>query len=273
MEMSASFDILQPSASSGSGAPARGSAISRPRQMRRKVSPLFLFADPWHSSAMPWMISATWFTNVMTLDWSTSVATLKFWILAWPMTHSTRWPGSITFTPAVEPSMFFRMISAPASPNPSTRSEPSLMIVFSRTTVSMGSWLSLPWHAMKFFICDRRFALSISKKLKRPRGATPSAISLFLAAFTSLANFSSAILAALSGLMRMASTFAIMASTGYSTSWLTSLWNIIAAPHSTTQMKAVIPRLEAASTRTNRRWSNQKLKWMSLNSPLVMSLG
>ena len=47
-------------------------------------APSFLFTAPQHSSTTPCTISAIWFTKVITLPCSTSVAVLKFRMRAMP---------------------------------------------------------------------------------------------------------------------------------------------------------------------------------------------
>mmetsp|Transcript_134813 Transcript_134813/g.252095 ORF Transcript_134813/g.252095 Transcript_134813/m.252095 type:complete len:210 (+) Transcript_134813:1088-1717(+) len=208
------------------------------------MSPLFLFAAPWNSSTQPCTISAIWLTKFIIFDCSTSVATLKSRIFTLPIMHSTRTPGIMALTPALsEPCMLAPIMFAPASPKPSASREPSLMIVFSRMTVSMGS-LTVLLHF---------FAVNISWM---PAEMFSRVRLLILAFATSSAlNSSSAIFIAMSGFSRIASTRLIMFSTGVKTRLLASLENDIAATHSTKQMKPVMIRLKPASRRVKGRKS------------------
>mmetsp|Transcript_129083 Transcript_129083/g.306217 ORF Transcript_129083/g.306217 Transcript_129083/m.306217 type:complete len:240 (-) Transcript_129083:1476-2195(-) len=211
-------------------------------QIMRKVSPLFLLAAPWNSSTTPWTISAIWLTKVITFAWSTSVAVLKSRMRVAPMMHSTRVPSTIASTQALSmPCMLCSMMFAPASPKPSARREPSLMIVFSKMTVSMISVLSFrdehpnssiaTWK--RVFSCFAAFARLISSTL----------------------NSSSATFMAASGFARIVSTFAIMFSTGYSTSRFASLAKPMDARSSITQTKRTVKRLNKDSCLTKGRRS------------------
>mmetsp|Transcript_83810 Transcript_83810/g.260462 ORF Transcript_83810/g.260462 Transcript_83810/m.260462 type:complete len:229 (-) Transcript_83810:927-1613(-) len=185
------------------------SSLSEVLQIVRKESPVFLFAAPLNSSTTPCTISATWFTNPMTSAWSTSVAMLKSRMRVEPMMHSTRLPSTMTTTLALSaPRKLCAMMSAPASPKPSASSDPSLIMVFSRTTVSM---ISLP----------------VSLALHRSLSCTT--LSLLSFSFFCLCFFissslysSSATRIAARGSLRNWSTLAIMFSTGFNTSLFAS---------------------------------------------------
>mmetsp|Transcript_39058 Transcript_39058/g.70498 ORF Transcript_39058/g.70498 Transcript_39058/m.70498 type:complete len:233 (-) Transcript_39058:1678-2376(-) len=211
------------------------SSMPAVRQIIKKVSPSFLFTAPRHSSTTPWTISAIWLTNVITLPCRTSVAVVKFRIRAMPTMQSTREPSTIAFTPCEDPCMLELTIFAPASPNPKAKSDPSLMMVFSNITVSMGSLASV-LHSVRgsLHFCSACFRFSFF------------AISSFL-------NSSSAIFIATNGLSRMASTFLIIFSTGCSTKTLAVLVKKMAAMQRITQMKIVVKMLIAASDLANGR--------------------
>mmetsp|Transcript_51607 Transcript_51607/g.116170 ORF Transcript_51607/g.116170 Transcript_51607/m.116170 type:complete len:278 (-) Transcript_51607:1377-2210(-) len=211
-------------------------------QTTRKVSPLFLFAAPWNSSTTPCTISAIWFTNVMTLSWSTSVAMLKSRIRAAPIMHSTRVPSTIASTFALSKTfMLWAMMFAPASPKPRASSEPSLMMVFSRITVSMSSLVDAAGvhitmsqsHWNLFCCCLCAFALCISSNL----------------------NSSSATFIAISGSLRKVSTLEIMFSTGCSTSLFASFEKKRDTVTKDRQMNSVVPRENMLSSWTNGRRS------------------
>mmetsp|Transcript_96370 Transcript_96370/g.256051 ORF Transcript_96370/g.256051 Transcript_96370/m.256051 type:complete len:231 (-) Transcript_96370:1314-2006(-) len=186
------------------------SSLSEVFQMVRKASPLFLFAAPWNSSTTPCTISAIWFTKRMTSAWSTSVAVLKSRMRVEPTTHSTLVPSTMTTTFALsEPRRLCAMMFAPASPKPRASREPSLMMVFSRMTVSM---ISLPgsWPLQRT-LSRTRFSLLSSLRLA------------FTFCISSTLNSSSATRIAARGSLRKVSTLDIMFSTGFSTSLLASL--------------------------------------------------
>mmetsp|Transcript_72005 Transcript_72005/g.150435 ORF Transcript_72005/g.150435 Transcript_72005/m.150435 type:complete len:223 (+) Transcript_72005:918-1586(+) len=112
-------------------------------QVKRNASPTLCVGDPKNSLMVPWTKAAIRFTKTITCSWRISVVSVKFRMLAMPKITRTVVPGRIAFNTALSPPrMFWAMILAPASPKPRASSEPILMIVFSRTTVSMGSgWL------------------------------------------------------------------------------------------------------------------------------------
>mmetsp|Transcript_97145 Transcript_97145/g.270311 ORF Transcript_97145/g.270311 Transcript_97145/m.270311 type:complete len:202 (-) Transcript_97145:1930-2535(-) len=193
MAMSASFGCFS------GGTPAS-------RQTMRKASPMFLLGAPWKSSTQPCTISPTWLTKTMTFSFKTSVASVKLRMLQKPMMASTLCPGTIASTPALcPPFMFCPMISAPASPKPKASRPPSLMMVFSRMTVSMGSrtffrlqprYTSF-WNLVILASCSLRLAFSISSRLY---SKSPSFI-------------------ASNGLSLMASILATMRSMGFRSNW------------------------------------------------------
>mmetsp|Transcript_98920 Transcript_98920/g.185840 ORF Transcript_98920/g.185840 Transcript_98920/m.185840 type:complete len:203 (-) Transcript_98920:85-693(-) len=199
--------------------------------MRRKVSPLFLFAAPPNSSMTPWTISAIWLTKVITLPCSTSVAVLKFSILVFPRMQSIFVPSIIAFTPA-EFEMLWLTIFAPASPKPNAKRVPSLMIVLSKIAVSITSELDSRQKIM-FFTNVRIRSLSI--------------LACFALLISSSLNSLSAIFKAINGFSLIMFTFAIMVSTGSSTSSLASFENNTEATHSTKQTKHVTIMLHADS--------------------------
>mmetsp|Transcript_33666 Transcript_33666/g.85068 ORF Transcript_33666/g.85068 Transcript_33666/m.85068 type:complete len:217 (-) Transcript_33666:1253-1903(-) len=206
------------------------------RHMMRKDSPLFLLGAPRNSWTTPWTISAIWFTNVMILDCRTSVAVLKSRTLATPMMQSTRVPGIIAFTPELSPLfMLWPMMLAPASPKPRARSDPSLMIVFSKITVSIGAFEPV-LQKVHVAICCTAFLIRSFWAL------------FFLALMISSAlNSSSAILIATKGSSRIASTRLIILSTGLTMSRLASFENMRETPTRSTKMFNVFKRLYTAS--------------------------
>mmetsp|Transcript_83802 Transcript_83802/g.260420 ORF Transcript_83802/g.260420 Transcript_83802/m.260420 type:complete len:208 (+) Transcript_83802:852-1475(+) len=172
------------------------------RQMTRKVSPLFLFGAPWYSSATPWMISAIMFTKALIFDCNTSVEMVKSRTRHTPMTQFTLVPGTIALMVTDSwPSMLCRMMLAPASPKPRASKEPSLTMVFSRISVSIGSCLL--WQHEQLM---RSFSIIISLSLPN--------LFAFALAISSALNSLSAIFVATSGSSRMAVTFLIIFSTG-----------------------------------------------------------
>mmetsp|Transcript_108712 Transcript_108712/g.306363 ORF Transcript_108712/g.306363 Transcript_108712/m.306363 type:complete len:280 (+) Transcript_108712:844-1683(+) len=246
MDMSASFVCLSVK-------------IPERRQTSKKESPMFLFGAPWYSSTQPCTISPTWFTKTITFSFNTSVACMKFLMQQKPMMASTFEPGTIAFTPALAPPfMFWPMISAPASPKPSARRPPSLIIVFSKMTVSIGSFIFFCWHFLKYIMsfpdfasCSRRFAFSISS---RRYSRSPK----FMAS---------------KGLSLIASIFAIMRSMGFSSSVLASLENVMAPMPTTKQMKIVCNMLRPASSCVMPRMSKAKTMSTSLPSLDVRAMG
>mmetsp|Transcript_95540 Transcript_95540/g.247409 ORF Transcript_95540/g.247409 Transcript_95540/m.247409 type:complete len:229 (+) Transcript_95540:1214-1900(+) len=193
-------------------------------QIMRKKSPLFLLAYPWNSSTTPCTISAIWFTKVITFACSTSVAVLKSRMRAAPIMHSTRFPSIMASTQALStPCMLCSMIWAPACPNPRARRDPSLMIVFSRITVSISS-------GVLCLLLHRRISFTAFDM-----EAFASNFLVFARFISSILNSSSATFIAESGLSRMVSTFAIMFSTGVKTNRFASFENIKEAAHNEIQ--------------------------------------
>mmetsp|Transcript_33110 Transcript_33110/g.95179 ORF Transcript_33110/g.95179 Transcript_33110/m.95179 type:complete len:237 (-) Transcript_33110:1297-2007(-) len=217
-------------------------SLSEVRQIVRKASPVFLFAAPWYSSTTPCTISAIWFTKPMTSAWSTSVAMLKFWIRLQPMMHSTLVPSTITTTLALSaPRRLCAMMLAPASPKPRASRDPSLMIVFSRITVSM---ISVPeFLGLHRTVSIRCFSL----------------LSCCLFSFTfcasSILNSSSATRMAAKGSFRKVSTLEIMFSTGVSTSLFASPEKNSDTIVSDRQTNSVVSREYRLSFRTKIRLS------------------
>mmetsp|Transcript_19552 Transcript_19552/g.36038 ORF Transcript_19552/g.36038 Transcript_19552/m.36038 type:complete len:222 (-) Transcript_19552:472-1137(-) len=202
------------------------------RQIRRNVSPLFLLAAPANSSMTPWTISAIWLTKVITLPCNTSVAMPKLMILVFPRMQLILMPSTIAFTPA-EFEMLWLTMFAPASPKPNAKSVPSLMIVLSKITVSRISAFSCEWQKTRFrtiFISRSLFILAN-----------------FILFISSTLNSLSAILMAINGLSLIMLTFAIMVSTGSSTSVVASFEKNTEATHNTTQTTKVIQILQADS--------------------------
>mmetsp|Transcript_75622 Transcript_75622/g.231448 ORF Transcript_75622/g.231448 Transcript_75622/m.231448 type:complete len:236 (+) Transcript_75622:756-1463(+) len=203
------------------------------RQTTRKVSPEFLFTDPPYWSTMPCTISATWFTKVMTLPCRTSVAVLKFRMRALPMMQSTREPSIMASTWAeLPPLMLFLTMFTPAWPKPSASSDPSLMIVFSRMTVSISSPFSV-WKSLLHSDCPQ-----------------PERFVSWACTFSSSSRLSSSsdIFRATSGSSRMASTLVIICSTGERTRACASFEKFSEATQSTMQTNTVLRMFLKASS-------------------------
>mmetsp|Transcript_34065 Transcript_34065/g.101634 ORF Transcript_34065/g.101634 Transcript_34065/m.101634 type:complete len:232 (+) Transcript_34065:212-907(+) len=213
------------------------------RQMARKASPVFLFAAPWNSSTTPCTISAIWFTKAMTSAWSTSVAMPKSRIRAAPMMHSTRVPSTMTTTLALSaPRRLCAMMLAPASPKPRASREPSLMMVFSRMTVSM---ISPPPASL---------ALQRTTSISR-LSLLSSCLLAFIFRTSSTLNSSSATRMAARGSLRKVSTLDIMFSTGVSTSLFASFEKKRDTEVSRMQTHSVVSRLNMLSFWTKSRMS------------------
>mmetsp|Transcript_2511 Transcript_2511/g.7755 ORF Transcript_2511/g.7755 Transcript_2511/m.7755 type:complete len:252 (-) Transcript_2511:317-1072(-) len=233
---------------------------SRPavRQMMRKVSPMFLLAAPWNSLTIPWTTSAIWFTNFMTLACRTSVAKLKSRIRALPMMHSTRLPGIMALTPELSrPRMLWLTMFAPASPKPRANSEPNLMMVFSRTMVSMVSVL----------LEAGVIAFTHLSHLAWMRAARVLLLCLKVLYFfiSSISKSTSAICKALSGSSAMVLTLYTIRSTGFRTRLLASLEKKSVPMQRTTQMKAVDSRARKDSSRVKGLMSKKKTRCQSSN--------
>mmetsp|Transcript_62004 Transcript_62004/g.192026 ORF Transcript_62004/g.192026 Transcript_62004/m.192026 type:complete len:250 (-) Transcript_62004:549-1298(-) len=178
----------------------------------------------------------------MILDCKTSVATAKCRMRAWPMTHSTRWPGIITSTPAASLSlMFWPMMLTPAWPKPRARRDPSLMMVFSSTLVSMIPLRLFASHLKNFLMLQ------------------PSCV--LARALSSDLKDLSAMFTALSGSLRISLTFWIMSSSGYKTRWLASAARAIVATHSIMHRKPVRKSEFRASARKYGLMSKKKTRW------------
>mmetsp|Transcript_148342 Transcript_148342/g.458530 ORF Transcript_148342/g.458530 Transcript_148342/m.458530 type:complete len:246 (+) Transcript_148342:222-959(+) len=229
--------------------------------MMRKVSPLFLFGAPWNSSTTPCTISAMRLTNVITWACSTSVAMEKSRIRREPMMHSTRMPSTMALTQALStPSMLCSMIFTPASPNPSASNEPSVMMVFSRITVSISSsgssWVAQ--SSVSYSALHQPFA-SMNMLLLSSDDFCWIIASLQSCSWVA----SSATFMAMSGFARMVSTLAIMFSTGYSTRWLASLEKSREAKVSAKQRNTVTASENTLSFSTKGRTSKKKTKCQS----------
>mmetsp|Transcript_35662 Transcript_35662/g.75978 ORF Transcript_35662/g.75978 Transcript_35662/m.75978 type:complete len:200 (+) Transcript_35662:1007-1606(+) len=193
----------------------------------------------------PCTISPTWFTKTMTFSFRTSVASAKLRMLQKPMMASTFCPGTIALTPALWPTfMFCPMISAPASPKPKAKRPPSLMMVFSSITVSMGSFTFLLnlylymsfQHLLIWLSSCSRCAASISS---RRCSRSPNLI-------------------AAKGLSLMVSILPIMRSMGFNKSTFALLEKDIAPKPTAQQMKIVRNMLRPASTCVVPRTSKTK---------------
>mmetsp|Transcript_38950 Transcript_38950/g.102944 ORF Transcript_38950/g.102944 Transcript_38950/m.102944 type:complete len:227 (+) Transcript_38950:1118-1798(+) len=199
-----------------------------------------------------------------------------------PKMQSTRLPGIIAFR-ELSPFMFCPMISAPASPKPSARSEPILIMVFSNTAVSIGSSV---WSAGRNFLVQRFSLACISStrpwsllprisllskdssdspldKLLAPK--LPSGWALFL--LSSAQTFSCSRCRALSPIAKAASGFllilftpAIMRSMGWSTRLFASLEKTRAPSPRIRQMKMVCKKFSRASMFDPLRRSNTKIQ-------------
>mmetsp|Transcript_70559 Transcript_70559/g.200263 ORF Transcript_70559/g.200263 Transcript_70559/m.200263 type:complete len:284 (+) Transcript_70559:746-1597(+) len=213
------------------------------RHTIRKLSPLLRFGAPWNSFATPWTISAMWFTKVVMLVCSTSVDKLKLFTLATPITQSTCAPGTMASTRAVcsFACRLWAMMLQPAWPKPITSSVPSLMMVFSRMTVSMMVWPSCwPWKTFKV-TRSFRYDLIFSRFLLLSRALARS----------SARNSSSDILMAAMGLSRMVSTRCIMFSSGWTTKLFASWENRTDPINSRQSTKKVVHRPSQDSSCTN----------------------
>mmetsp|Transcript_95234 Transcript_95234/g.213291 ORF Transcript_95234/g.213291 Transcript_95234/m.213291 type:complete len:272 (-) Transcript_95234:1327-2142(-) len=229
------------------------SSMSENLQMIRKVSPLLRLAAPWNSSTTPCTISAMRLTKVITLAWSTSVAIEKSLILVAPMMHSTRVPSTMASTQALStPCMLCSMILLPASPKPRANKDPSLMMVFSKMTVSMSS----PSDSRAVHVSISQTAFN--QCLACFRCCRLCAVIVFLT--SSILSSSSATFMAKRGFSRMVSTFAIMVSTGYNTKLLASLVKSREAKVKAKQRKIVTVMENTLSFSTDGLVSKKKAK-------------
>mmetsp|Transcript_14587 Transcript_14587/g.41797 ORF Transcript_14587/g.41797 Transcript_14587/m.41797 type:complete len:302 (-) Transcript_14587:1152-2057(-) len=219
-----------------------GVKSSRMRQTMRKASPMFLLAAPCQVSTMLCTISATWFTNTMTLSCNTSVVSVKFRMSQKPKTASTLLPGIMALTVALSSSIFFPMISEPASPKPSASNLPSLMMAFSRIFVS---------KVCTFSFLFRHQYFPPNHDLSRWRG------------FPSCSCFSryvsSPSFIAYSGLSRIFSTLEIILSMGCSTRTFASWLKTMAPAARIAQMKTVWRMLYTADLSIHGLKSNTRM--------------
>mmetsp|Transcript_75801 Transcript_75801/g.245404 ORF Transcript_75801/g.245404 Transcript_75801/m.245404 type:complete len:300 (-) Transcript_75801:1162-2061(-) len=159
------------------------------------------------------------------------------------------------------------MISLPASPKPSARRDPSLMMAFSRIFVSRVALLSFS----RFTDCGLRRILALApRSFATVCGPCSSSICqsllplrLRLGMSCSL-NCRSPSLMAYSGSWRMMSTLMIILSMGKRTSWSASLLNIKApiARTMTTNPVCTMPKIASHSIRS--RWSKTKTNCPSM---------
>mmetsp|Transcript_28064 Transcript_28064/g.55144 ORF Transcript_28064/g.55144 Transcript_28064/m.55144 type:complete len:286 (+) Transcript_28064:475-1332(+) len=194
-------------ASMAMSASFRTSALSRSsaRQIARKVSPLFLLAAPWHSFTMPCTISATLFTNAITFVCSTCITVLKLRTRRTPITQLIFVPSTMACTQALSmPRMLCAIMLVPASPKPTASKDPSLMMVFSRSRVSMGS------------LDVRRLVHGAMAKKLRSSVWREFLSLVFL--ISSALNAASSMFMAVRGFLRILSTLDIIVSRGWSTS-------------------------------------------------------
>mmetsp|Transcript_55733 Transcript_55733/g.156395 ORF Transcript_55733/g.156395 Transcript_55733/m.156395 type:complete len:227 (-) Transcript_55733:93-773(-) len=221
------------------------------------------------------------FTNTITSSLSTSVMSVKFLRLHIPKMASTFRPGTMAFNVEVlSPFMFCAMISAPASPKPRANSEPILMIVFSRTTVSIES----SWRSLSDFSClEHREPNGANNRCRRARMPSPSVTerrtranssvetpamcvcvnlraSDFCVPCSAFRLSSSPMVIAAKGLFLILSTFAIILSIGWSTYLLASLEKVTAPMPNKRQMNNVCPMLRAASSFEPSRRSNTNIQ-------------
>mmetsp|Transcript_13064 Transcript_13064/g.27307 ORF Transcript_13064/g.27307 Transcript_13064/m.27307 type:complete len:263 (-) Transcript_13064:1467-2255(-) len=177
-----------------------------------------------------------------------------------PMMAPTFCPDAMACTPALAPPpMFCPMISAPASPKPKAKRPPSLMMVFSSITVSMGSFTFLLnlylymsfQHLLIWLSSCSRCAASISS---RRCSRSPNLI-------------------AAKGLSLMVSILAIMRSMGFRRSSLASLEKVSAPRATDMQMKIVCNMLREASRRVVALMSKAKTKLMCKSSSSVLLKG
>mmetsp|Transcript_24063 Transcript_24063/g.74802 ORF Transcript_24063/g.74802 Transcript_24063/m.74802 type:complete len:221 (+) Transcript_24063:972-1634(+) len=213
----------------------------------------------------------------MTWSWRTSVASVKFRMSQNPKIASTRLPGTMAFSAELSPPcMFWPMISAPASPKPSASREPIFTMVFSRTTVSMGSGCS---RGARQGSRSRRPRRRSRSALRRPPSPSTRAVRFrrWAAAAASAACSrrcsSSPMLVASRGLLRILSSLETMRSMGASTSLLASLEKVIAPKPRRKQMKIVCAVLSSASIREPLRRSKTNMKKAVSHSASVARLG
>mmetsp|Transcript_42542 Transcript_42542/g.123665 ORF Transcript_42542/g.123665 Transcript_42542/m.123665 type:complete len:280 (+) Transcript_42542:804-1643(+) len=248
------------------------------RHARRKASPIFLFGLPKNSLMHECTTPAMRLTKTMTWSCNTSVASVKFRMSQNPKIASTRRPGIIAFNAELSPPWrFCPMISAPASPKPRANNEPILMIVFSSTTVSMGSGtcfeeelLPRRFACLTHFRTIARYRFSTMTPCRSTAETSLSSDFNVLRCFLmpcslccSLCRSSSPMAIASRGFRLMRLSFVIILSIGVSTKVFASREKVIAPKPSKKQMNKVWNVFNMASMREPRRRSNtnRKLIW------------
>mmetsp|Transcript_77613 Transcript_77613/g.251292 ORF Transcript_77613/g.251292 Transcript_77613/m.251292 type:complete len:375 (+) Transcript_77613:811-1935(+) len=209
------------------------------------ASPKFLLGAPCQSSVQPCTISLTWLTNSMVLSLSASMLSVKFRNAAKPKAQSTSVPSAFSRMPAPGEVPAKRpTISAPASPKPRAKRPPSLIMVFSSNTVSIGSLTTFMYWYWK----SNRLSLDIF-----------ASASFFLACSTSSRRYSkSPRRMASKGLSLIVSIFAIILSMGCSNNSLASLEKDMAPTPTARQMKIVCKMFKPASSFVVPRVSKMK---------------
>mmetsp|Transcript_41355 Transcript_41355/g.108679 ORF Transcript_41355/g.108679 Transcript_41355/m.108679 type:complete len:323 (-) Transcript_41355:869-1837(-) len=206
-------------------------------------------------------MAPTSFTNSMMLPCSTSVAVVKLRISQNPKIASTYSPGNIGSIPDPAPCKFLEMIRVPASPNPKSNRVPSLINVFSRITVSMGSSCFSSVHSQEM---ARYTCVSLA-------GGLLSFSFLALFACCSLRYSWKPSWVAFRGSSFICCKIVTMRSMGDSTSRLASWVNMVFAVDSTMQRKIVCSMLRIAATSLMGRRSNAKMNRGTVGSSWNMS--
>mmetsp|Transcript_10788 Transcript_10788/g.31941 ORF Transcript_10788/g.31941 Transcript_10788/m.31941 type:complete len:302 (+) Transcript_10788:861-1766(+) len=246
---------------------------------------MFLLGLPKNSWTQECTTFAIRLTKTMTWSCRTSVASVKFRMSQKPKMASTRRPGIMAFSAALSPPCMLRpMISAPASPNPRASSEPILMIVFSRTTVSMGSGtcfgplfcvthiaVSIHLRSFSMTVCwDVNFATIEAASSPSWRPWRFRMLALLTCSFWCS---SSPMAMASSGLFLIRFSLVIMRSIGVSTSLFASREKVMAPKPSKKQMNKVCAVLSMASMREPCRRSKTMKKNISSHSSPVIFVG
>mmetsp|Transcript_97232 Transcript_97232/g.275471 ORF Transcript_97232/g.275471 Transcript_97232/m.275471 type:complete len:278 (+) Transcript_97232:913-1746(+) len=253
------------------------------RHARRKASPTFLFGLPKNSLMHECTTPAMWLTKTMTWSCRTSVASVKFRMSQNPKMASTLRPGIMAFNAELSPPfMFWPMISAPASPKPRASREPILMMVFSSTTVSIGSGACLD-VVILWPMSRNQVAHLLTMPLKpvfslamRPAGHSfpRRAPRVLLEAWTCSRCCSSwPMVIASSGLFLILPSLAIMRSMGVSTSLFASFENVMAPKPSRKHMKSVCSEFSIASILEPLRRSKTNMKKKCSYSEVVATVG
>mmetsp|Transcript_39142 Transcript_39142/g.121362 ORF Transcript_39142/g.121362 Transcript_39142/m.121362 type:complete len:270 (-) Transcript_39142:1474-2283(-) len=245
------------------------------RQARRKALPMFLLGLPKNSLMQECTTPAMRLTKTMTWSSKTSVASVKLRMSQKPKMASTLRPGIMAFSVELfSPFMFWPMISAPASPKPRASKEPILTMVFSRTTVSMGSGACLG------AALEQHARTAEAQRPSRPAracgGETETSCvgcGLRLAATCSRCRSSSPIVRAASGSFLILSILAIIRSIGVSTNRLASLENVMAPKPKRKQMKRVWAVFSRASILEPLRRSKTNMKYAAFHSGVVAMVG